>query len=525
MADSDPDGDSAAVPAGHVPSRLLATVSHELRTPLTGILGLADMLLDTALTPEQENYARAVRVSAELMLGLVDDSLDTAKLDAGRFELAPRPTPLERLAEDVVELLSVRAHGRGLDVGAYVGPDMPAVVEADGPRLRQVLLNLVGNAVKFTEQGGVALTIERLAEDPARLAVAVADTGPGVAPEAVERIFAEFEGSSDGREGSGLGLAISRRIVRSMGGDITVAPRPGGGSVFGFSVPLVPAGAAPAQPRPDLSRRHVLIAAPASIAADLLRRHLADAGATVQMAAAATEAAALAGAAEASGKGYDAVLVDARLPGGSLDRIRAAAGRRIPAALLMQPGRRQTVAEIRAAGFDAYLVRPVRRSSLLRIAGPLIAGNGDFGVDPGDRRRPVASAEPAATRLRVLLADDDLINTLLIRSVLQRLGHEVTDAADGRAAVEAAKTAGRFDAAFIDLHLPLLDGLDVARTLREEERRGRRRRTHLVAMTADTRPDLRQAALEAGFDMLFDKPLAPEVIRAVLDTAAGAAAA
>jgi len=511
------DGRRRAEAASEAKSRFLATVSHELRTPLSGVLGLSTVLLDTPLSPEQETFARAVKTSGELMLGLVDDMLDFAKIEAGRFVLNPQPTPVTRLAEEVVELFATRAEAKDIDLSADVGADVPAMALLDGPRLRQVLINLVANAVKFTDRGGVAL---RIGVAPGGLAFAVEDTGPGIPADAVETIFAEFSpvATDPVRRGSGLGLSISRRIVRGMGGDIAVADRPGGGAVFAFAVPAE-AVAPPASREPGLPGRKGLMLAPAGLAPETVARQLGEAGAALRPTSTAAEAAALAGAAAAAGEAYDFILVDPRAvadASAALATIREAAGRRLRAAILVPPGRRQAEAELRAAGFDAYLVRPVRRSSLLRIAAQLAGGDGGFGADPGDRR----TSAPAPRRmagLKVLLAEDDEINALLLRSLLVRLGHEVTEATDGDAALAAA-SAERFDAILLDVHLPGLSGLDVARAVRMAEAGGAFR-SRLIAVTADGRPESRELATEAGFDDFAQKPVTSERLREALSPA------
>ncbi|MCW5696976.1 MAG: response regulator [Bauldia sp.] len=512
-------------------SRFLATVSHEIRTPLSGVLGLAGVLLDTEQTAEQETFTRAIRSSGELMLGLVDDMLDFAKIEAGRFDLNLQPAALEPLVEDVAELLAARAHGKGLDIAVQVAPGIAPLVMADAPRLRQVLLNLVGNAVKFTDSGGVTIVLEPA---PGAVRFAVIDTGRGIEPADLPRIFdaaSRPESERPRGAGSGLGLSISQQIVRQMGGDIVAEPRPEGGSRFSFTIALPPVHPAdevptPAAPVADLGGRRILVAAPPGPAPAVLARLLGDAGATATVAESVHRAASLAGAAAAAGEEFHAVLIDPRIGDGALGELRTAAGRALPAAVLIAPGRRQSVAEMREAGYAAYLVRPVRRVSLLRIVDQLLAPDGAFAPDPVDQRPQPAPARAPGTGLRVLLAEDDAINALLIRSVLMRFGHSVTEVADGEAALMAVAEADpSFDVAILDLHLPAMDGWKTATAIRAREIPGGKPRLRLIAVTADALPEARGAASEAGFDLFLQKPVSPGALRTALANAAGDAAA
>ncbi len=516
--------------ANQAKSRVLATVSHEFRTPLNGILGLTGLLMETPLTPDQETYARAVHSSGEALLALVDDMLDFSRIEAGRLELRPAPTEVESLLQEIAELLAARAHAKGIDIATDVDPALPAVVMVDPARLRQVLINLAGNGVKFTETGGVTLGANlsgRPTENRIALAFSVTDTGPGIAPEETERLFGEFEQSDSAltrrHGGAGLGLAISRRIVRQMGGELIVAPADGGGSVFGFVLELDAASEArhTAEDGPSPSGCAVLIVAPSGAEPPVLAHHLAKAGATARLATTANEAAGLIGAATAAGQPHDAVLLDTRAApdaAAALARIREAAGRRVPAAVLIEPGRRGDIERLREAGFDAYLVRPVRRTSLTRIVGEIVAGDGSFRIDPSDARpRLAAPFRRAGATLSVLLAEDNEINALLARAVLEGLGHEVTEVRDGVAAVAAATGRnGGFDAILMDLHMPGLDGLAAVRAIREHERAEGLAPAAILAVTADVLAETRAEARAAGIDAVVEKPMTPDSLRLAL---------
>ena len=516
--------------ANQAKSRVLATVSHEFRTPLNGILGLTGLLLETPLTPDQETYARAVHSSGEALLALVDDMLDFSRIEAGRLELRPAPADVEPLLQEIAELLAARAHAKGIDIAADVDSAVPAAVMVDAARLRQVLINLAGNGVKFTEDGGVTLgarVANEAGDGRIALTFSVADTGPGIAPAEAERLFGEFEQSDSAltrrHGGAGLGLAISRRIVRQMGGELTVRPGEAGGSLFAFTLELdVVSGAAkPATDDTALAGRAVLIVAPAGAEPPVLARHLAEDGVAARLVATANEAAAVIGAAAAAGQPHDAVLVDARAAPDAalaLTRIREAAGRRVPAAVLIEPGRRGAIDQLRDAGFDAYLVRPVRRASLIRIVGEIVAGDGSFRVDPSDARpRQAAPARRAGAALSVLLAEDNEINALLARAVLEGLGHEVSEVRDGLAAVAAATgRGGGYDAILMDLHMPGLDGLAAVRAIRDHERAEGLAPAAILAVTADVLAETRTEARAAGIDAVLEKPMTPDALRRAL---------
>jgi signal transduction histidine kinase/DNA-binding response OmpR family regulator len=527
------DARQKAEAASQAKSRVLATVSHEFRTPLNGILGLAGLIGETPLSPDQATYAHAIRSSGEALLALVDDMLDFSRIEAGRLDLRPEPTDIEALLQEIAELLAGRAHVKDIDVAVEVSPDLPASVLVDPARLRQVLINLAGNGVKFTETGGVALCARAV---PEGIAFAVADSGPGIPDGDGERLFDEFEqmdtALSRRHGGAGLGLAISRRIVRQMGGDITLTRRDGGGSVFTFTLALPVVDAAPglqalshspSQPMTDaLAGRSILILAPDGAEPPAIARHLRDAGANARSARTLAEAAGLAGAASAAGETHDALLIDARVapaPGVVLMRLREAAGRRIPAAVLIAPGGRGAVDELRGAGFDAYLVRPVRRASLLRVAGDLVTGDGGpFRIDPHDAapQKP-PPARRAAASLDVLLAEDNEINALLARAVLEGLGHTVTEVRDGAAAVAAVRARhDGFPAILMDLHMPGLDGLAAARAIREWEAGAGAPPAAILAITADVLPETRAAAEAAGIDAILAKPMTPDSLRRAL---------
>lgn len=493
--------------ASEAKSRFLATVSHEIRTPLNGILGMADLLRDTRPDAEQASYIDTIKSSGTALATLIDEILDFSKIEAGRLELARDNFDLGLLIEGVVELIAPRAQAKGLEIAARLAVDVPQLLCGDAQRLRQVLINLLGNSVKFTAAGGAGLRVS-VASD-GRLHFSIADTGPGVALHRRAAIFAEFEQADENQArshgGSGLGLAISQRIVQKMGGEITLDCPAIGGSIFAFSISLEAAVAStgPMQeraPLPSLTGSTALIVARSPFEAGYLGEALHDFGVQVQHVANAAEAhMRLAG-----GTPPAIVLIDSALGELGAEAIAWAAREAgcQTTLVLFSPFERRALGRATLEAFDGWLVKPVRARSLFaRLAGP-------------PARAPAQSPKRAhaAPVLNVLLAEDNDINALIAGRFLAKLGARATRVGDGCAAVLAAEaaiagTSAAFDLILMDIRMPELDGLAATRRIRAAERLAGTGRTRIVALTANAFAEDRDLAHAAGVDAFLTKPV------------------